>query len=114
VHLQHGQNKFMERNAMMGELIRAIKLQPTIYDGLECDAHADYSFILGDLNYRIDDTFEHLAANIQDAPNKPEREQLHMQMKQGYFCSYCEHGRAWLPTYKLERKQAFVYHNKKE
>jgi len=42
---------------MMGELIRTLKLQPTIYDSLECDAHADYSFILGDLNYRIDDTF---------------------------------------------------------
>ena len=71
----------MERNTMMGELIRAIKLQPTIYEGLECDAQADYSFIFGDLNYRIYDTFEHLSANIQDALTKPEKEQLHMQMK---------------------------------
>jgi hypothetical protein len=61
---------------MMGELIREIKMQPSIYKGLECDAQAGYTFILGDLNYRIDDTFEHLAANINEAIEMPEKEQL--------------------------------------
>lgn len=99
---------------MMGELVRALKLQPTIYDGLECDAQSAYSFILGDLNYRIDDTFEHLSANIQDALDKPDKEQLYAQMKNGFYCNYKEHTKNWLPTYKLEKKKAHVYHNKKE
>ena len=58
----------------MGELIRSIKMQPTIYEEMECDAQADYTYILGDFNYRIDSTFEHLAANIGEALSIPEKE----------------------------------------
>jgi hypothetical protein len=89
---------------MMGELVRSMKLQPTIFEGLEVDAQSSYSFVLGDLNYRIDDTFEHLAANIGESLTMPEKEQLHNEMKKGYYCGYLEHQKTWLPTYKLEKK----------
>jgi hypothetical protein len=70
-HLQHGQNKFQLRNEMMGQLIRELKLQPSLYKGLECDAQLGYTFILGDLNYRLDSTFSKLVPSINDAL-KPE------------------------------------------
>lgn len=64
-HIRHGQNAVEARNKMMRELIEEFKLQQLqskVFDGLECDSYADYAFIIGDLNYRINGTHTEITA----------------------------------------------------
>ena len=57
VHLIHGAKRFEKRNEMMSELIRKMRIQR---EEIDPDIIADFSFILGDLNYRMEGTFESL------------------------------------------------------
>jgi len=54
VHLCHGNKRFDQRNQMMSDLIRNMKLER---QELDPDFFADFSFILGDLNYRMETTY---------------------------------------------------------
>lgn len=57
-HLTHGAEKVQKRNQQASEIIKDLKLQNTLYKGLECDSYADFNFFFGDLNYRNNSTFE--------------------------------------------------------
>ena len=57
VHLVHGAKRFEKRNEMMAEVIRKMRVQR---EELDPDVIADFSFILGDMNYRMDGDFETL------------------------------------------------------
>lgn len=67
-HLAHGQTMVKKRNQMMSNLVQEIKLQKIqadLFSGLESDSYADYSIIMGDLNYRINSTFAFLSKQIE-------------------------------------------------
>jgi hypothetical protein len=88
---------------MMAELLTDIKLQTiqgSVFGGLETDSYADFSFILGDMNYRINSTFAHLTKHIEECHNK-NNEQLYISMKNGSYPGYIEGKKLWKPTYKL-------------
>jgi hypothetical protein len=55
VHLLHGQNNREKRDEMMSTLIEYFKVDRQEMDS---DLICDYNFIMGDLNYRIDSTYE--------------------------------------------------------
>lgn len=57
VHLVHGNKRLDKRHEMMSELVRRMRLHR---EELDPDTIADYSFILGDMNYRMESTFEEL------------------------------------------------------
>lgn len=57
VHLVHGAKRFEKRNEMMSDLIRKMRNQR---EELDPDVIADFSFILGDMNYRLSGTYEEL------------------------------------------------------
>lgn len=54
-HLLHGQDNRIKRDEMMEEITRSLKTERTEMDA---DIVYDYSFIMGDLNYRFDSTYE--------------------------------------------------------
>ena len=113
-HLKHGQDASKKRDKEASELIRELKLQQIpMYKGLECDSYGDFTFFFGDLNYRINSTFEKLNANIKDALD-PANEQLSLSIRSGNYPNYFESEKQWLPTYKLSFKQEGVYVNKKD
>lgn len=62
VHLKHGQNKSDARNEMASQLMREMQLTnlQSQIGGLEIDQIADFSIFMGDLNYRLNTTFEDL------------------------------------------------------
>lgn len=66
-HLLHGQNNRVKRDEMMEEIIREMKVERP---DLDVDILCDYNFIMGDLNYRFDLTFEEMIDNdkIKIAP----------------------------------------------
>jgi hypothetical protein len=66
---------------------------------LESDSFADFSVIMGDLNYRINSTFAHLSKNIRECFDV-KQEQLALTMKDGAYPNYSEPEKNWLPTYK--------------
>ena len=47
---------------MMEEIVRALKIEREEFDA---DVLCDYNFIIGDLNYRFDSTYEDMMANNQ-------------------------------------------------
>ncbi len=59
VHLVHGAKRFDKRNEMISDLIR--KMRDNMIDS---DILSDFSFIFGDLNYRLESTYEELAGNL--------------------------------------------------
>ena len=61
-HLVHGQFNRMKRDDMMEEIIRSLKIER---QELDPDLLADYNFILGDLNYRMDLTYEEMIETDQ-------------------------------------------------
>lgn len=101
---------------MAGELIRELKLQDlqqTRYTGLECDSLADFSFIFGDLNYRLNSDFEYLTAHMEETKKKS-MDQLYLSMnKSNNYPCYEEGEITWPPTYKLSHTEQAVYVNKK-
>ena len=54
-HLLHGQNNRVKRDEMMESLIEYFKVERQEFDS---DIICDYNFIMGDLNYRFDSTYE--------------------------------------------------------
>lgn len=56
-HLIHGQDNRLKRDEMIEELIKAFRIERS---ELDPDIIADYNFIMGDLNYRFDSTFEEM------------------------------------------------------
>ena len=61
-HLVHGQDNRLARDDMMEEIVRALKIEREEFDA---DVLCDYNFIIGDLNYRFDSTYEDMMANNQ-------------------------------------------------
>ncbi len=57
VHLVHGAKRCEKRHEMMSDLIRNLKIYR---DEVDPDILADYSFILGDFNYRMNSTYTEL------------------------------------------------------
>lgn len=55
VHLVHGAKRFDKRNEMMSDLVRKMRIQR---EEVDPDVIADFSFILGDMNYRMEGDFE--------------------------------------------------------
>lgn len=55
VHLIHGAKNEEKRDEMMQELIQSMKIDRA---ELDSDILCDYNFIMGDLNYRFNTTFE--------------------------------------------------------
>ena len=88
---------------MMSELVRELKLQNAyekLFKGLESDTYADYSFIFGDLNYRINSTYMYLSRHLEECKDM-NTEQLTIAMHNGYYPGYVEPTMDWMPTYKL-------------
>lgn len=56
-HLLHGQDNRIKRDEMIEELIKVFRIDRT---ELDPDMIADYNFIMGDLNYRFESTFEEM------------------------------------------------------
>ena len=51
----------------MAEIIRDVNLQYEVYQDLDCDVFSEFTYVLGDMNYRINSTYEYLNNNIDDA-----------------------------------------------
>jgi hypothetical protein len=59
-HLIHAPKNFIKRNVMISELIQEFNLhrpQKEKVVGLEIDTLAEFAFVVGDLNYRLNSTF---------------------------------------------------------
>ena len=63
VHLVHSAKHFVKRNEMMSELIRRMRNQR---EELDPDVFADFSFIIGDLNYRMETTYDELLPQLAE------------------------------------------------
>ena len=61
VHLVHGAKRFLKRDEMMSELIRKMRIQR---EEIDPDVISDFNFILGDMNYRMEGTYEELVPKI--------------------------------------------------
>lgn len=61
VHLIHGAKRLDKRNEMMADLLRKMRNQR---EELDPDMVADYAFILGDMNYRMDGDYDTLVAQM--------------------------------------------------
>lgn len=57
MHLAPGQNKRANRDEMMRQLIQTFRIERS---ELDPDTLADYNFIMGDLNYRFDISFDEM------------------------------------------------------
>lgn len=84
-----------------------------MYSNLDCDSTADFTYILGDMNYRINSTFSLLTKNIE-LSRAEEMDQLYLSFRKGNYPGYKEPKKNFLPTYKLDKKKKEVYVNKKE
>jgi len=60
VHLIHGQNNREKRDEMMSQLVKTFKAGRQEMDS---DLICDYNFIMGDLNYRFNSSFEQMIDN---------------------------------------------------
>lgn len=115
VHLQHGPHKTLARHKMMSALVKEFKLfqiQSSVFKPLESDTYADYSFIMGDLNYRVNSTFMYMSRHIEETRNF-NIEQLTIAKMNGFYPGYHEEPINWLPTYKLS-ETANTYVDKKD
>lgn len=61
VHLVHGAKRFEKRNEMMSELIKKMRLQR---EEIDPDVIGDFNFIVGDMNYRMEGTYDSLVPLI--------------------------------------------------
>jgi hypothetical protein len=52
----------MKRDEMMSEIIRKMRIQR---DEIDPDVISDFNFIVGDMNYRLEGTFEELEPQIE-------------------------------------------------
>ena len=113
LHLKHGQENADVRDVKMAELLRDIKLQPKIYKELESDSVADYCYVMGDMNYRLNSTYTKLNKDLEQTRNV-ELDQLHQSFKKGNYPCYQEPHKNFLHTYKLDKKKPHTYVNKKD
>ncbi len=61
VHLVHGAKKANKRNEMMSDLIKKLKVHR---EEMDSDIISEFSWIMGDMNYRMDSTYEELVPKI--------------------------------------------------
>ena len=78
-HLKHGAENLHKRNKEAQEIIREFK-SPYLPSFVECDSAADFTVFFGDLNYRIEGTYEQIAPNIDDVICNNKIDQLYVQM----------------------------------
>ena len=115
-HLSAKPGKINERNDMSSALINEFKLQEFQNEigGLECDMLAEFSFFMGDLNYRLETDFNQLMAKGKEhALNmvQTEDDQFTISKESGFFVNYNEPKIDFMPTYKLH-KNKLEYVNK--
>jgi hypothetical protein len=60
VHLFHGQNNRIKRDDLMSSLIKCRKFKILDDHDIEPDTFCDYNFIFGDLNYRLNSSYDHM------------------------------------------------------
>lgn len=58
LHLKHGAENAEVRNQKMAEIIRDVNLQYEVYQDLDCDVFSEFTYVLGDMNYRINSTYD--------------------------------------------------------
>jgi len=68
-HLRHGQNAVDARNEMMSNIMKTFRCKEEVFNGLDSDVLADYTWIFGDLNYRMNSNFQDLVPLIKDCPS---------------------------------------------
>jgi hypothetical protein len=61
VHLCHGAKRFEKRNDMISDLLKKMRIHR---EEIDPDVITDISFIFGDMNYRLESTFEELMPKI--------------------------------------------------
>ena len=66
-HLRHGQGAVDARNEMISNMMKTFKSKNESTHNIDCDVLADYSFIFGDLNYRMNTDFTSLIGKIDQA-----------------------------------------------
>lgn len=101
---------------MASELIREFKLQNDHlkqFNDLECDSLADYTFFFGDMNYRLNSTFEHLSTHMEETKNQSLDQLFQSMTKFIQYPCYEEGDIAFAPTYKLSSTKVNQYVNKK-
>lgn len=106
VHLTHKAERIDERNQMASQLIREMKLQKFQKSReIEADFLSDFAVFFGDLNYRLETTFEELNNETMAEKLKflvSSKEQLTQAMHDGNFPLYYEMPLTFLPSYKLD------------
>lgn len=127
LHLLHGQDNREKRDEMMAEVLKSFRVERP---ELDPDMMADYCFIMGDMNYRFDTTFEEMMKDdkVKNAPELiPIYDQLAMSMKRkengvnglggqevgSKYPNYFEPKITFLPTYKRNMDDN-QYKNKKD
>ena len=81
---------------------------------IDPDLMADFSFILGDLNYRMDGTFDEVTKKLDNILEERKKlDQLHRSMNDSKkYTNYHEYDITFVPTYK-KNKFEDGYFNKK-
>ena len=112
VHLVHGAKRLDKRNEMMSDLIRKMRIQR---EELDPDFIADFSFILGDMNYRMEGAYDTLVPRLDEIVKlRKELDQLHKSMTElGRYPDYHEFDIEFKPTYKRIKVGEQGYFNKK-
>jgi hypothetical protein len=59
-HLLHGQDNRVKRDEMMEDITKYLK---TKREEMDADIHSDYAFIMGDLNYRFNSTYDDMTSS---------------------------------------------------
>lgn len=119
-HLLHGQDNRLKRDEMMEDITKYLK---TKRDEMDADIHSDYAFIMGDLNYRFESTFDEMISNpkfINNAHNLIDsldqltisRRGLSEEFSSKKYPGYFECKIEFKPTYKRESHEN-IYKNKK-
>jgi hypothetical protein len=111
VHLVHGAKRFLKRDEMMSELIRKMRIQR---EEIDPDVISDFNFILGDMNYRMEGTYEGLVPQIDNIVSmRKQLDQLHKSMFiYGKYPNYKEYDINFFPSYKRNKFEP-GYFNKK-
>ena len=112
-HLESGAFKGRERLEMAANALKQINPSK---DKFEPDAKADYSFFLGDTNFRYKTTYSEFIEHIAQATEHfPLYDELYEAMNlNNRFPGYHEEPITFMPTYKRDEKVNDVYTNKKE
>ena len=111
VHLVHGAKRLDKRDEMMSEVVRKMRNHR---EEMDPDVIADFSFILGDMNYRMEGFYETLVPKIDTiVEERKNLDQLYKSMTQfGRYPDYIEQEITFKPTYKRNKHEP-GYFNKK-